>query len=318
MKTILVSGGTGFLGSNLCIRLVREGNRVLCIDNNYTGSLTNIAEIADHANFKFIEHDICEPIKIDEKIDQIYNLACPASPPAYQGKHAIQTTKTCVFGALNMLELAKKHHAVILQGSTSEVYGDPLVHPQAESYRGNVNPIGIRACYDEGKRCAESLFFDYHRLEGTAIKVIRIFNTYGPKMDPNDGRVVSNFICQALLGRDITVYGNGSQTRSFCYVDDLIELIIRVMNSDKCFTGPVNTGNPEEFTVKELAENVLAKIGGSSKIVYKDLPSDDPTKRCPDICLAREKFHWEPAIKLSEGLDKTIAYFKTRIQEYRG
>lgn len=318
MKTVLVTGGTGFLGSNLCIRLVQEGCRVLCIDNNYTGSPANIAEIADHANFKFIQHDICDPIKIDEKIDQIYNLACPASPPAYQGKHAIQTTKTCVLGALNMLELAKKHQAVILQGSTSEVYGDALVHPQAESYRGNVNPIGIRACYDEGKRCAESLFFDYHRHEGTAIKVIRIFNTYGPKMDPNDGRVVSNFICQALRGKDITIYGNGSQTRSFCYVDDLIELIIRVMNSDKSFTGPINTGNSEEFTVKELAELVIAKIKTSSKIIYKDLPSDDPAKRCPDISLAKEKFNWEPAIKLSEGLDKSIAYFKTRIQEYRG
>lgn len=317
MKTILVTGGTGFLGSTLCIRLVREGNRVLCLDNNYTGSLKNIAEIADHANFKFIEHDICEPFKTDEKIDQIYNLACPASPPAYQGKHAIQTTKTCVLGALNMLELAKKNNAVILQGSTSEVYGDPLVHPQVESYRGNVNPIGIRACYDEGKRCAESLFFDYYRHEGVAIKIIRIFNTYGPKMDPNDGRVVSNFICQALRGKDITIYGDGSQTRSFCYVDDLIELIIRVMNSEKDFTGPINTGNPDEFTVRELAEKITAKIKTSSKIIYKDLPPDDPTKRCPDIRLAGEKFNWKPTIKLDEGLDKTIAYLKTRIQEYR-
>lgn len=318
MKTILVTGGTGFLGSNLCIRLIQEGSRVLCVDNNYTGSMANITEIADHENFLFLEHDICAPLSIDEKIDQIYNLACPASPPAYQGKHAIQTTKTCVLGALNMLELAKKNNAVILQGSTSEVYGDPLVHPQTESYRGNVSPIGIRACYDEGKRCAESLFFDYHRHEDVAIKVIRIFNTYGPKMDPNDGRVVSNFICQALLGKDITIYGNGSQTRSFCYVDDLIELIIRVMNSGKNFTGPVNTGNPDEFTVKELAEQVVAKTKTSSKIIYKDLPADDPARRCPDISLAKEKFVWQPAVKLAEGLDKTIAYFKTRIQEYRG
>lgn len=321
MKTILVTGGTGFLGSNLCIRLVREGNRVLCVDNNYTGSLQNIAEIAGHENFQFIEHDICEPLQPEQiagKIEQIYNLACPASPPAYQGKHAIATTKTCVLGALNMLELAKKHGAVILQASTSEVYGDPAMHPQVETYRGNVNPIGIRACYDEGKRCAESLFFDYHRHEGVAIKVIRIFNTYGPKMDPNDGRVVSNFICQALLGRDITIYGDGSQTRSFCYVDDLIELMMRVMNSDKYFTGPINTGNPGEFTVKELAEQVLDKVGGASKIVYKDLPADDPVKRCPDISLAKEKFGWKPSMKLAEGLDKTIEYFRTRVQEFRG
>lgn len=317
MKTILVTGGTGFLGSNLCVRLIYEGNRVLCVDNNYTGRMANIVEIQGHKNFKFIEHDICEPLAIDEKIDQIYNLACPASPPAYQGKHAILTTKTCVLGAINMLELAKKHNAVILQASTSEVYGDPIVHPQIETYRGNVNPIGIRACYDEGKRCAESLFFDYHRHEGVAIKVIRIFNTYGPKMDPNDGRVVSNFICQALLGKDITIYGDGSQTRSFCYVDDLIELIIRVMNSDKNFTGPINTGNPGEFTIKELAEQVVAKIDTKSKIVYKDLPKDDPTQRCPDITLAKNVFGWEPTVKLSEGLDKAIAYFKTQINEFK-
>ncbi len=318
MKTILVTGGTGFLGSNLCIRLVREGNRVLCVDNNYTGSLQNIAEIAGHKNFRFIAHDICNPLQTEEKIDQIYNLACPASPPAYQGKHAIATTKTCVFGAINMLELAKKNQAVILQASTSEVYGDSLVHPQTENYRGNVNPVGIRACYNEGKRCAESLFFDYHRQDDVAIKVVRVFNTYGPKMNPNDGRVVSNFICQALLGKDITIYGSGSQTRSFCYVDDTIELMIRVMNSDKDFTGPVNTGNPGEFTVKELAEQVLAKVGGTSKIVYKDLPSDDPCKRCPDISLAMEKFGWKPTVMLAEGLDKTRAYFKTYIQEYKG
>ena len=260
MKTILVTGGTGFLGSNLCIRLINEGNRVICVDNNYTGRLQNVAEIMNHTNFRFIEHDICEPLNVnDEKIDQIYNMACPASPPAYQGSYSIKTTKTCVFGAINMLELAKKHKARILQTSTSEVYGEPLVHPQVETYRGNVNPIGIRACYDEGKRCAESLFFDYHRHEGIDIKVIRIFNTYGPKMDPNDGRVVSNFICQALSGQDITIYGDGSQTRSFCYVDDLIEAMIRMMNSEAGFTGPVNTGNPEEFTIKELAERLWPK-----------------------------------------------------------
>lgn len=314
MKTILVTGGTGFLGSNLCIRLIREGNRVICVDNNYTGRLENVAEIADDPNFCFIKHDICDQLEINhEKIDQIYNMACPASPPAYQGSYSIKTTKTCVFGAINMLELAKKHGARILQTSTSEVYGDPLVHPQVETYRGNVNPNGIRACYDEGKRCAESLFFDYHRHEGVDIKVIRIFNTYGPKMDPNDGRVVSNFICQALTGQDITIYGDGSQTRSFCYVDDLIEAMVRMMNSEKGFTGPVNTGNPGEFTIKELAEKVVAKIGGSSKVIYKDLPADDPTQRRPDITLAKSKLGWEPQIKLDEGLDKTIAYFKTQI-----
>ena len=297
MNTILVTGGTGFLGSNLCSRLISEGNRVICVDNNYTGRLHNIVGIVNHPNFRFIEHDICEPLNVnDEKIDQIYNLACPASPPAYQGNYSIKTTKTCVFGAINMLELAKKHNATILQASTSEVYGEPLVHPQIESYRGNVNPIGIRACYDEGKRCAESLFFDYCRHEGVDIKVIRIFNTYGPNMDPNDGRVVSNFICQALSGQDITVYGDGAQTRSFCYVDDLIEAMIRMMNSEKGFTGPVNTGNPGEFTIKELAEKVVAKIGGSSKVVYKDLPKDGPTQRRPDITLAKTKLNWKPHI----------------------
>lgn len=318
MNTILVTGGTGFLGSNLCSRLISEGNRVICVDNNYTGRLHNIVGIVNHPNFRFIEHDICEPLNVnDEKIDQIYNLACPASPPAYQGNYSIKTTKTCVFGAINMLELAKKHNATILQASTSEVYGKPLVHPQIESYRGNVNPIGIRACYDEGKRCAESLFFDYCRHEGVDIKVIRIFNTYGPNMDPNDGRVVSNFICQALSGQDITVYGDGAQTRSFCYVDDLIEAMIRMMNSEKGFTGPVNTGNPGEFTIKELAEKVVAKIGGSSKVVYKDLPKDDPTQRRPDITLAKTKLNWEPHIQLDEGLDKTIEYFKTQINLFK-
>ncbi|MDO5386804.1 MAG: SDR family oxidoreductase [Pseudomonadota bacterium] len=313
MKTILVTGGTGFLGSNLCARLVSEGNRVLCVDNNYTGRMSNIAGLTDNPNFRFIEHNIINPLTVDEKLDQIYNMACPASPPAYQGKAAIMTTKTCVFGAINMLELAKKHNATILQTSTSEVYGEPLVHPQVETYRGNVNPNGIRACYDEGKRCAESLFFDYWREEGVDIKVIRIFNTYGPNMDPQDGRVVSNFICQALRGEDITIYGDGSQTRSFCYVDDLIEAMVRMMNSPKDFTGPVNTGNPGEFTIKELAEKVVAKIGGKSKVVYRDLPKDDPTQRRPDITLAKNKLGWEPKVQLDEGLDKTIAYFKTQI-----
>ncbi len=317
MKTILITGGTGFIGANLCAKLLSEGHKIICVDNNYTGRLENIAPHLDNPSFTFINHDICTPLKIYTKIDQIYNLACPASPPAYQGKHAIKTTKTCVFGAINMLELAKEHNAVILQASTSEVYGEPLVHPQVETYRGNVNPIGIRACYDEGKRCAESLFFDYHRQEGVDIKVIRIFNTYGPYMDPNDGRVVSNFICQALLGKDITIYGDGTQTRSFCYVDDLIELIIRVMNSGKDFTGPINTGNPDEFTIKELAELVIDKIKGASKIVYKDLPADDPTQRKPDISLAKAKFNWQPSIKLTAGLDKTIEYFKTQIHLFK-
>ncbi len=315
MSTILVTGGTGFLGSNLCARLIADGNRVICLDNNYTGRLSNVEKLLDNPNFTFIKHDICDPIDITEKLDYIYNLACPASPPAYQGKHSIDTTKTCVFGAINVLELAKKHNARVLQFSTSEVYGEPLVHPQVETYRGNVNPIGIRACYDEGKRCAESLFFDYHRHCGVDIKVIRIFNTYGPNMDPNDGRVVSNFICQALSGQDITIYGDGHQTRSFCYVDDLIEGIVRMMNSETGFTGPVNLGNPGEFTIKELAEMVVAKIGG--RVVYKELPSDDPTQRKPDITLAKTKLGWEPKVVLSDGLDKTIEYFKTQIYLFK-
>lgn len=318
MNTVLVTGGTGFLGSNLCIRLIREGNRVICLDNNYTGRLSNVESIRDNPNFMFVEQDVCSPLVFDnQEINQIYNLACPASPPAYQGSYSIKTTKTCVYGAINVLELAKKHCARVLQASTSEVYGEPLVHPQVESYRGNVNPNGIRACYDEGKRCAESLFFDYWRHEGVDIKVIRIFNTYGPNMDPNDGRVVSNFICQALSGQDITIYGDGSQTRSFCYVDDLIEVMIRMMNSPKGFTGPINTGNPKEFTIKELAEMVVSKIGGTSKVVYKDLPSDDPTQRRPDITLAKEKLGWSPKVEISQGLDKTIAYFKTQISLFK-
>ena len=317
MKTILVTGGTGFLGSNLCHQLIKKGEKVICVDNNYTGRLQNVSKLLNHPHFTFIEHDITLPLTIDEKLDQIYNLACPASPPAYQGSYSIKTTKTCVLGAINMLDLAKQHNATILQTSTSEVYGDPLVHPQVETYRGNVNPIGIRACYDEGKRCAESLFFDYFRHEGVDIKVVRIFNTYGPNMDPNDGRVISNFICQALSGQDITIYGDGSQTRSFCYVDDLIEVIIRMMNSEKGFTGPVNIGNPGEFTIKELANLVVKKIGGSSQVIYKDLPADDPTQRRPDITLAKTKLGWEPTIQLSEGLDKTIEYFKTQIDLFQ-
>ncbi|HBK1997064.1 TPA: SDR family oxidoreductase [Campylobacter jejuni] len=318
MKNILITGGTGFLGSNLCKRLLGEGNKIICVDNNYTGRMENIKELLENENFTFIEHDICEPLKITQKLDQIYNFACPASPPAYQGKHAIKTTKTSVYGSINMLELAKEHNATILQASTSEVYGDPLVHPQNEEYRGNVNSIGIRACYDEGKRCAESLFFDYYRHEGVDIKIIRIFNTYGENMDPNDGRVVSNFICQALSGKDITIYGDGSQTRSFCYVDDLIDIIIKVMNSSKDFQGPINTGNPSEFTIKELAQKVIEKTGSKSKIIYKDLPLDDPTQRRPDISLAKAKFNWESKINLDEGLEKTIKYFKEKITEFKG
>jgi len=319
MKTILVTGGTGFIGSNLIKKLIQdENNNIICVDNNYTGDLNNLKELLDNPRFKFIEHDIIEPLKIDEKIDEIYNLACPASPPAYQGEKAIFTTKTCVYGAINMLELAKKNNAKILESSTSEVYGEPLVHPQVETYRGNVNPVGIRACYDEGKRCAESLFFDYQRNYGIKIKVIRIFNTYGPFMDPNDGRVVSNFICQALRGEDLTIYGDGTQTRSFCYVDDLVDVIIKMMASEDSFFGPVNTGNPGEFTIKELADLVIEKVnkrnGKNLKVIYKDLPSDDPTQRKPDITLAKTMLGWEPKIKLIDGLDKTIEYFDKKLR----
>ena len=266
-----------------------------------------------HPCFKFVEHDVINPWDCDEKLDRIYNLACPASPPFYQGNRSIFTTKTCVLGILNMLELAKKHGARILQTSTSEVYGEPLQHPQREDYRGNVNPIGIRACYDEGKRCAESLMFDYHRHEGVDIRVIRIFNTYGPLMNPEDGRVVSNFICQALRGEDITIYGEGQQTRSFQYIDDLIEGMVRMMENELNFVGPVNIGNPGEFTIRQLAELVLQKIPTSSKLVQRPLPSDDPTQRRPDITLAGEKLHWAPTIPLAEGLDKTIAYFRNKL-----
>ena len=284
MKRILVTGGAGFLGSNLCKRLIKEGNHVICVDNLYTGRMVNIEELMDNPEFEFINHNIIEPLDIDN-LDEIYNLACPASPPHYQ-KSPTYTTKTCVLGILNMLELATKNKAKIMQFSTSEVYGDPFVHPQVETYRGNVNPIGIRSCYDEGKRVAETLCFDYNREFGTRIKVIRIFNTYGPMMDPKDGRVVSNFIIQALKGEDITIYGDGSQTRSFCYVDDLIEGIVRMMASREDFLGPVNLGNPGEFTIRELAEIVLEMVDTKSKLVCMDLPKDDPTQRKPDITVA--------------------------------
>lgn len=307
MNRVLVTGGAGFLGSNLCDRLIRGGNEVICVDNLYTGSKENIRHLLEHPNFEFIRHDVIQPLYVE--VDQIYNLACPASPPHYQ-HDPIKTAQTSVLGAMNMLGLAKRLNARILQASTSEVYGDPEVHPQPEHYRGNVNPIGIRSCYDEGKRMAETLFFDYHRQHNVEIKVMRIFNTYGPRMNPDDGRVVSNFIVQALRGDDITIYGDGKQTRSFCYVDDLIEGMYRLMNSDKDFTGPVNIGNPGEFTMLQLADLVLELTGSKSKLVYKPLPGDDPTQRKPIISLAKEKLDWEPIIPLREGLEKTIAYFK--------
>lgn len=310
-NNILVTGGAGFLGSNLCNELVKDAN-VICVDNLYTGRLENIKDLMKLPNFKFIEHDICQPLIVNEDLHQIYNMACPASPPAYQGKHSIETTKTCVLGAINMLELAKKHNATILQTSTSEVYGDPSEHPQTEEYRGNVNPIGIRSCYDEGKRCAESLFFDYYRHKGVKIKVVRIFNTYGVNMDKNDGRVVSNFINQALEGKDITIYGDGKQTRSFCYVDDLIRGLIKMMNSDDKITGPINLGNPAEFTISELANMIIRKINTNSSVVYNQLPKDDPIKRKPDITKAKKLLDWEPTIKLSDGLDMTIEYFRRK------
>jgi len=310
MNRVLVSGGAGFLGSHLCERLLNEGNYVICMDNLFTGSKDNIEHLMRNPDFEFICHDVTEPIYVD--VDRIYNLACPASPPHYQ-YDPIKTAKTSVYGAINMLGLAKHCNARILQASTSEVYGDPLVHPQPESYRGNVNTIGIRSCYDEGKRMAETLFFDYHRQHDVDIKVIRIFNTYGPRMNPQDGRVVSNFIVQALKGEDITIYGDGTQTRSFCYVDDLIEGMVRMMDSRDGFTGPVNLGNPGEFTMKQLAELVLSATGSKSGIVYRELPSDDPTQRKPVIDLAMKELGWKPTIKLEDGLKRTIEYFKTII-----
>ena len=308
---ILVTGGAGFLGSHLCDRLISEGNEVVCLDNFFTGSKQNIIHLLDNPNFELIRHDVVDPFKVE--VDQIYNLACPASPVHYQ-HDPIKTVKTSVMGAINALELAKRVGARILQASTSEVYGDPEVHPQPEDYRGNVNPIGPRACYDEGKRCAETLFFDYHRQNNVDIRVIRIFNTYGPRMMPNDGRVVSNFILQALKGEDITVYGDGKQTRSFCYVDDLIEAMIRMMNQEEII-GPVNTGNPNEFTILELAEKVIEMTGSKSKIIFKDLPEDDPMQRKPDNTVAREKLDWEPQIQLEQGLEKTITYFKPLVSK---
>jgi len=315
MKKILVTGGAGFLGSHLCERLLTAGNIVIALDNLSTGRLENIEHLLTNKNFTFIKHDITEPLDLgNNTIDWIFNFACPASPPHYQ-KDPVQTTKTCVLGALNMLELAKKHNARIMQASTSEVYGDPIMHPQQESYWGNVNPIGIRSCYDEGKRCAETLFFDYFRMYNLDIKVIRIFNTYGPNMDPNDGRVVSNFIMQALQNKPLTMYGDGKQTRSFCYVDDLIDGILAMMNTETGITGPVNLGNPTEFNLLELAERVLRVTQSSSKIVFKPLPKDDPTKRKPDITQAKKLLNWEPKIDLETGLVKTIKYFETFINK---
>jgi len=306
-QRILVTGGAGFLGSHLCRLLLQDNNDVLCVDNYFTGSKQNIFDLIAHPNFEVIRHDVTFPLYLE--VDQIYNLACPASPIHYQ-YDPVQTTKTSVHGAINMLGLAKRVNARILQASTSEVYGDPEVHPQTEDYLGRVNPIGVRACYDEGKRCAETLFFDYHRQHNVDIKVVRIFNTYGPNMNPDDGRVVSNFIVQALKGDDITIYGDGMQTRSFCYVDDLLSGMMGMMNSRDGFTGPVNIGNPKEFTMLELAEEVLKQVGGRSKLVHLALPQDDPKQRKPDISLAQSELGWQPSIGLAEGLVDTIAYFK--------
>ncbi|MBO6658847.1 MAG: SDR family oxidoreductase [Pseudomonadales bacterium] len=305
-KRTLVTGGAGFLGSHLCERLLKEGHEVLCVDNYFTGSKRNIEHLFDHPRFELMRHDVCFPLYVE--VDEIYNLACPASPVHYQ-HDPVQTTKTSVHGAINMLGLAKRVGAKILQASTSEVYGDPEIHPQTEEYWGRVNPIGIRACYDEGKRCAETLFFDYHRQHNLRIKVARIFNTYGPRMHPNDGRVVSNFINQALRGEPITIFGSGNQTRSFCYVDDLIDAFIRLMDTPDDVVGPVNLGNPSEFTMLELAELVLERTGSTSEIVYQPLPSDDPAQRQPDIGLANSLMNWSPSVALSEGLDSTIDYF---------
>lgn len=307
---ILITGGAGFLGSHLCERLLAEGHEIICLDNFFTGRKTNVAHLIDNTRFELIRHDVCDPFKFE--VDQIYNLACPASPPHYQ-HNPIKTTKTSVLGAMHCLGNARRVGARVFQASTSEVYGDPNVHPQPESYWGSVNPIGIRSCYDEGKRCAETLFFDYHRQNGVEIRVVRIFNTYGPRMLPDDGRVVSNFIVQALKGENLTIYGDGTQTRSFCYVDDLIEGFIRLMNHPQ-LTGPVNIGNPGEFTMLELAELVLKKVGGQSELTFHPLPGDDPKQRKPDISLAQAELGWQPTISLDEGLDKTIEYFRTQIK----
>ena len=307
MNKILVTGGAGFLGSHLCDRLVTEGADVLCVDNYFTGSKRNVAHLFSKPNFELMRHDVTFPLYVE--VDRIFNLACPASPIHYQ-HDPVQTTKTSVHGAINMLGLAKRVQARILQASTSEVYGDPEIHPQPESYWGKVNPIGIRSCYDEGKRCAETLFFDYFRQHRLQIKVVRIFNTYGPRMHPDDGRVVSNFIMQALRGEDITIYGDGQQTRSFCYVDDLIEVMMRMMDTPADFIGPVNIGNPSEFTMLELAEKVLAITGGKSRLSFKPLPQDDPKQRQPDISLAKSSLDWEPKVALEDGLRETVAYFR--------
>jgi len=307
-KKILVTGGAGFIGSHLCEKLLSQGNEVICVDNYFTGSKSNVKNLIDNSKFELIRHDITFPLYLE--VDQIYNLACPASPIHYQ-YDPVQTIKTSVHGAINMLGLAKRLDIRIFQASTSEVYGDPEIHPQHELYWGKVNPIGPRSCYDEGKRCAETLFFDYHRQHNVNIKIARIFNTYGPRMHPDDGRVVSNFIVQALLDKDITIYGDGTQTRSFCYIDDLISAIQLFMNSDNDFTGPINIGNPDEFSILELAQKVIDLIGSKSKLVFKELPEDDPKQRQPDIMLAKEKLHWEPKIKLNDGLRHTIEYFKT-------
>ncbi len=307
-KKILITGGGGFLGSHLCERLLNEGNEVICLDNFFTGTKQNILHLMDNPRFEVLRHDVTMPLFIE--IDEIYNLACPASPIHYQ-HDPVQTTKTCVHGAINMLGLAKRTGAKIMQASTSEVYGDPEIHPQVESYWGRVNPIGIRSCYDEGKRCAETLFMDYHRQHNLDIKVARIFNTYGPRMHANDGRVVSNFVVQALKGEDITIYGDGTQSRSFCYVDEMIDAFIRLMATDRDFIGPVNLGNPDEFTIQELAEKTIAMTGAKSSLNNFPLPEDDPRQRQPDITIAKDKLGWEPVIKLDEGLAKTIEYFKS-------
>ncbi|HLF32482.1 MAG TPA: UDP-glucuronic acid decarboxylase family protein [Xanthomonadales bacterium] len=307
---VMVTGGAGFLGSHLCDRLLSAGHDVLCVDNFYTSTRHNITHLLEHPNFELMRHDVTFPLYVE--VDRIYNLACPASPIHYQ-RDPVQTTKTSVHGAINMLGLAKRTRARILQASTSEVYGDPTVHPQPESYWGNVNPTGIRSCYDEGKRCAETLFFDYWRQHQLPIKVARIFNTYGPRMLPDDGRVVSNFIVQALQGRDITIYGDGRQTRSFCYVDDLVEGLMRLMESDPEVTGPINLGNPGEFSIKELAEKVVAQVGSSSRIVNQPLPQDDPAQRQPDITRAREVLGWEPKVALDQGLVRTVEYFRASL-----
>ncbi|MBM3646078.1 MAG: SDR family oxidoreductase [Alphaproteobacteria bacterium] len=312
-KRVLVTGGAGFLGSHLCERLIAKDYDVLCVDNYFTGTKRNLTTLLDHPHFELMRHDVTFPLYVE--VDEIYNLACPASPVHYQ-HDPVQTTKTSVHGAINMLGLAKRVRAKIFQASTSEVYGDPTVHPQTEDYRGNVNPLGPRACYDEGKRCAETLFFDYHRQHKLRIKVARIFNTYGPRMHPNDGRVVSNFVVQALRGENITIYGDGMQTRAFCYVDDLLDGWIALMeNTPDEFTGPVNIGNPVEMPVRQLAEKVLAMVGGKSKLVFQPLPVDDPMQRCPDITLARAALKWEPRVQLEEGLGKTIAYFDDLLRQ---